>query len=141
MQELKLVVSLQHISAILETNNNRPSAESICEFNPDVFVMGGIYQNKHVEDIKATAPYTTLDAVINNRIYTIPMGLTQMEQLNALSPEFFYDQANRLHPTWFNYDVRTMLKNSVKEYFGTDLTDEQVGYMLSGLGPDGRNLY
>ena len=135
------VLGFDSMSAILETNSNRPSAESICEYNPDVFVMGGIYQNKHVSDIKTTAPYTTLDAVKNNRLYTIPMGLTQMEQLNALSPEFFYDQANRLHPTLFNYNVSAMLKNSVKEYFGTDLTDEQIGYMLNGLSPSGGNLY
>ena len=135
------VLGFDSMSAILEMNNNRPSAESICEYNPDVFVMGGIYQNKHLSDIKITAPFTTLDAVKNNRLYTIPMGLTQMEQLNALSPEFFYDQANRLHPTLFNYNVSAMLKNSVKEYFGTDLTDEQIGYMLNGLSPDGGNLY
>jgi iron complex transport system substrate-binding protein len=69
------------------------------------------------------------------------MGLTQMEQLNALSPEFFYDQANRLYPHIFNYDVKTMIKNSVKEYFGTELTDEQVNYMLNGLNPTGGSLY
>lgn len=64
-----------------------------------------------------------------------------MEQLNALSPEFFYDQANRLYPTIFNYDISSMLKSSVKQYFGTDLTDTQVGYMLNGLSPTGGNLY
>ena len=135
------VLGFDSMCAVLETNGNRPSAESICEFDPDVFVMGGIYQNKHVEDVKTTEPYTSLDAVRNNRIYTIPMGLTQMEQLNALSPEFFYDQANRLHPSLFEYDVRKMLKESVKEYFGTDLSNDQIDYMLSGLSPDGGNLY
>ena len=64
-----------------------------------------------------------------------------MELLNALSPEFFYDQANKLYPTIFNYDVSTMIKESVLSYFGTQLTDAQVGYMLSGLNPTGGNLY
>ena len=129
------------MSSLLESGSNSVSAEALCEFNPDVFVMGGIYQLKHVEEIKTTEPYTTLDAVKNNKIYTIPMGLTQMEQLNALSPEFFYDQANRLYPNIFNYDVKTMIKNSVKEYFGTDLTNTQVEYMLNGLSPTGGSLY
>lgn len=129
------------MSSTLDSYANEVSAEALCEWNPDLFVMGGIYQNKHVQEIKTTEPYTTLDAVKNNRIYTIPMGLTQMEQLNALSPEFFYDQANRLYPTIFNYDINSMLKNSVKQYFGTDLTDTQVGYMLNGLSPTGGNLY
>jgi len=135
------VLGFDCMSSQLDSYGNSVSAEALCEYNPDVFVMGGVYQLKHVAEIKETEPYTTLDAVKNNRIYTIPMGLTQMEQLNALSPEFFYDQANRLYPNIFNYDVKTMIKNSVKAYFGTDLTDQQVEYMLNGLNPDGGSLY
>lgn len=129
------------LSAQLDSSTNKPSAETVCALNPDIFVMGGIYQNKHVEDIKKTEPFTNLDAVKNNKIYTIPMGLTQMEQLNALTPEFFYDQANRLYPEIFDYDVTSMIKASSKEYFGVDLTDQQVNYMLNGKKPNGANLY
>lgn len=129
------------LSASLDSNSNRPSAEKVTELNPDVFVMGGIFQNKHIEDIKVTEPYKNLDAVKNNKLYTIPMGLTQMEQLNALTPGFFYDQANRLYPDIFNFDVESMIKASVKEYFGTDLSNEQVYYMLNGLSSEGGRLY
>ena len=135
------MLGFESMSATLESGQNNVSAEALCTYNPDVFVMGGIYQNKHIDEIKTTEPYTTLDAVKNNRLYTIPMGLTQMEQLNCLSAEFFYDQANRLYPEIFNYDVKKMLKESVKGYFGSDLTDEQVNYMLTGLNPTGGPLY
>jgi len=135
------VLGFDCMSSILENDGNRPSAESICEFNPDVFVMGGIYANKHVEDIKETEPYTSLNAVKNNRIYTIPMGFTQMEQINIFTAEFFYDQANKLYPEIFNYDVASMMKSAAKEYFGTDLNDMQIQYMLNGLGIDGENMF
>lgn len=135
------ILGLNCMSAILENDGNRPSAESICEFNPDIFVMGGVYQNKHVADIKSTAPYTTLDAVKNNQIYTIPMGFTQMEQINAFTAEFFCDQANKLYPDVFHFDVKSMMKASIKKYFGTDVTDTQIEYMLAGLSPTGGNLY
>ena len=135
------VLGFNCMSSTLENNANIVSAEAVCEFNPDVFVMGGIYQNKHIDEIKTTAPYNTLSSVINNKMYNIPMGLTQMEQLNALSPEFFYEQANKLYPTLFNYDVKAMIKTSVSNYFGTQLTDTQVDYMLNGLSPTGGNLY
>ena len=135
------ILGFDCMSSILDYNGNKPSAEAICEFNPDVFVMGGIYANKHVEDIKVTEPYTTLDAVKNNKIYTIPMGFTQMEQINIFTAEFFYDQANKLYPEIFNYDVASMMKTATKEYFGTDLTDQQIQYMLNGLGPDGGNMF
>ena len=135
------VLGFNCMSSTLESGANIVSAEAICSFNPDVFVMGGIYQNKNIAGIKTTAPYNDLDSVKNNRLYNIPVGLTQMEQLNALSPEFFYDQANKLYPTIFNFNVSTMIKESVLKYFGTQLTDAQVGYMLSGLSPTGGNLY
>lgn len=135
------VLGFESMCAQLDPYGNSVSAEALCDYKPDVFVMGGIYQAKHVAEIKSTEPYNTLDAVKNNKIYTIPMGLTQMEQLNALSPEFFYDQANRLYPDFFNFDIKTMIKNSVKEYFGTTLTDVQVDYMLNGLNPEGGSLY
>ena len=33
-----------------------------------------------------------------------------------------------------------MIKTTVKEYFGTDLTDDQVSYMQKGLNPQGGSL-
>lgn len=135
------VLGFNCMSSILGNDGNRPSAEAICEFNPDVIVMGGIYQNKHVNDVKTTEPYTTLEAVKNNQIYTIPIGFTQMEQINIFTAEFFYDQANKLYPSIFNYDINTMLKTSVKEWFDVELTDLQIQYMLNGLGPNGEKMY
>lgn len=135
------VLGFDCMSSQLGYDGNKPSAEAICEFNPDVFVMGGIYQNKHVSDIKNTEPYTTLEAVKNNKIYTIPMGFTQMEQINIFTAEFFYDQANKLYPNIFNYDVSKMIKDSTKEWFDVELTDLQIQYMLSGLSPEGKDMF
>lgn len=129
------------MSSILDSDSNKVSAEAICEFNPDVFVMGGIYQSKNVEAARTTEPYSTLDAVKNDRIYTIPVAFTQLEQLNALSPEFFYDQANKLYPDYFDYDVGSMFKSTIEDYFGVELTDAHISNMMNGLGPDGGRLY
>ena len=91
--------------------------------------------------IKNTEPYTTLNAVKNNRVYTIPIGFTQMEQINIFTAEFFCDQANKLYPEIFNYDVNKMLKVSAKEWFNIELTNEQIQFMLNGLGPDGKDMF
>ena len=58
-----------------------------------------------------------------------------------MTPIFFYDQANKIYPEYFSYDISNMVKTTVKEYFGTDLTDDQVSYMLNGLNPQGGSLY
>ncbi len=126
------------ISADFQTN--KPSAEEICAQNPDVFVIGGIYQNKLVQTLKTSEPYVNLNAVKNNKIYTIPVGFTMLEQISAMTPIFFYDMANKLYPDLFAYDVEMMIKQTVKEYFGTELTDQQVGYLLAGKNPTGSDL-
>ena len=123
-----------------ELTTTKPSAEEIADLNPDVFVVGGIYQNKNIGLLRTTEPYMHLDAVKNNRIYSIPIGLTAFEQLSAMTPVFFYDQANKIYPEYFNYDIAGMIKETIKEYFGTELTDEQVAYMLEGLNPQGESL-
>ena len=82
-----------------------------------------------------------MNAVKNNKVYNIPIGFTAFEQLSVMTPIFFYDQANKIYPEYFSYDIGNMVKTAVKDYFGTDLTDNQVSYMLAGLSPTGGSLY
>ena len=127
------------VGASLTTTN--PSIEEVVAQNPDVFVCGGQYQNKNLNILKTEEPYTNLDAVKNNKVYNIPIGFTAFEQLSAMTPIFFYDQANKIYPEYFSYDISSMVKTTIKEYFGTDLTNTQVDYMLNGLNPQGGSLY
>lgn len=120
--------------------SNRPSAEEICAINPDVFVVGGIYQKTLIEALKTTEPYVNLDAVKNNQIFNIPIGLTMFEQLSVFSPVFLYDQANKLYPDYFDFDVATEIKNLSKQFFNVELTNDEVSNMLNGLSRDGQPL-
>ena len=119
---------------------NKPSQETIMKYNPDIFVIGGIYQNKLVELLKNDKTYNTLEAVKTNKIYTIPVGLTMFEQLSAMTPIFIYDMANKIYKEYFNYDIKGMVKETLKGYFGQELTDEQVSYMLLGKDANGKDL-
>lgn len=119
---------------------NRPSAEEICKVNPDVFVFGGIYQNTLIETIKTTEPYANLDAVKNNQLFNIPIGLTMFEQISAFSPVFFYDQANKLYPDYFSFNVEQEIRDLSKTFFNVDLTDNEIYNMLHGLSREGNAL-
>ena len=132
-------MGLEFVGASLTTT--QPSKEEIVAQNPDIFVCGGQYQNKNINSLKTEEPYVNLDAVKNNKVYNIPIGFTAFEQLSVMTPIFFYDQANKIYPEYFSYNIPNMVKSAVKEYFGTDLTDNQVTYMLSGLNPNGGPLY
>ena len=121
--------------------SNKPSAEEIMAKNPDVVVIGGIFQNKLINEIKTTEPYMLLDAVVNNKVYNIPIGFVMWEQNSITLPIFIYDQANKLYPDLFNFDIEELVKTSVSTYFDYNLTDEQVNYMLTGFTPQGTNMY
>ena len=127
------------VGASLSTT--KPSKEELMVQNPDIFVCGGQYQGKNINILKTEEPYVNLDAVKSNKIYNIPIGFTAFEQLSAVTPIFLYDQANKLYPEYFSYDIATMTKSTIQEYFGTALTDQQVSYMLNGLNPEGGSLY
>ncbi len=120
--------------------SNKPSAEEISSQNPDVFVIGGIYQKTLENILETTEPYIYLDAVKNNQVYNIPIGLTMFEQISVFSPVFFADQANKLYPSYFNYDTKNMIINYSKEFFDVDLTNEEAENMLNGLSREGNLL-
>lgn len=119
--------------------SNKPSAEEICQQNPDVFVVGGIYQ-KTLIDALHQEPYVNLNAVKNNQIFNIPIGLTMFEQLSVFSPVFLCDQANKLYPNYFSYDTKAQIQALSKEFFGVDLTDTEAQNMLNGLSREGNAL-
>lgn len=116
-------------------NVTKPSKEEICKYNPDIFVIGGIFQNKAKQQLKNDNVYKDLDAVKNNNIYTIPIGLTSFEQLSITTPIFFYDMSNKLNKT--DYNIRSMIKETYKDYFNVVISDEQVEFMLEGKDING----
>lgn len=131
------VLGMDFIGNRFETNT--PSAEEICAQNPDVIVVGGIYQKTLIEELQKE-PYVHLDAVRNGKVYNIPVGLTVFEQLSVFSPAFLCDQANKLYPQYFDYDVTAMVKDLGKRFFGAELTDAEVQNMLDGLSREGNPL-
>ncbi|WP_033159901.1 ABC transporter substrate-binding protein [Mycoplasmoides alvi] len=135
------VLGLNDYSKGLGDDKTAPSDEDIIKFNPDYIVCGGIYQNKNISLIKSNDKYKTLSAVQNNKIFNIPIGFTAFEQLSIATPIFFYDQANKIYPELFKYDIPKLLKESLKYYFNYDITDEKIGWMLHGFGPTGKSLY
>ena len=119
--------------------SNKPSAEEILAQNPDVFVVGGIYQKTLINALQEE-PYKNLDAIKNGQVFNIPIGLTMFEQLGVFSPVFLCDQANKLYPNYFNYDVKKQIQDLSKEFFGVEITDTEAQNMLNGLSREGNLL-
>lgn len=120
--------------------SNRPSEEEVLATNPDIIIIGGIYQKYLYDELLANSTWNKLDAVVNSRVYNIPVGYAPFEQNSVESPLFLYDMANKIYPDLFNYDIKTMTKECYSYWFNINLTDSQVEFLLDGLSPSGQPL-
>ena len=119
---------------------NKPSAEAVLSIDPDIVVIGGIYQQYLLEQIKVAEPWKQLSAVKNNNVFNIPVGFVSFEQTCAESSLFIYDMANKLYPDLFDYDMEALTKECIKKYFNYDLSDSDVNNILNGLDKNGEPL-
>lgn len=119
---------------------NKPSTEALLAADPEVIVIGGIYQHSLKAVLTTDSTWENISAVKSGEIYTIGIGFSPMEQLGAFSSVFVASMANALYPDYAHFDTEKMLKGACFTYFGISLTDEQAQYMLSGLGPDGNPM-
>ena len=119
-------------------DTNKPSKEEICKYDPDIFVIGGIFQNILKNTLKNDEVYKNLKAVKNNKIFMIPFGLTSFEQLSITTPIFFYDMSNKLNYT--NFNISKMVNSTFKDFFGVNLSESQINFILNGKDPYGINI-
>ena len=120
--------------------SNRPSEEEVLDTNPDIILIGGIYQKYLYNTLISNNTWNKLDAVVNERVYNIPVGFAPFEQNSVESPIFLYDLANKIYPELFDYDIAAMTKETFEYWFDIILTDQQIEYLLDGLSPTGQLL-
>ncbi|MFA7076188.1 MAG: ABC transporter substrate-binding protein [Candidatus Izemoplasmatales bacterium] len=120
--------------------SNRPSEEEVLQTNPDIIVIGGIYQKFLYDELLNNDTWNKLDAVVNERVYNIPVGFAPFEQNSIESPIFLYDLANKIYPELFNYDIKAITKETLQFWFDVTLTEQQIDYLLDGLSPTGQPL-
>ena len=48
--------------------------------------------------------------------------------------------ANKVYPDKFNFDINKMLKDTMQNYFGATLSDNDINNMLNGLNRNGQPL-
>ena len=120
-----------------DLESNKISAEELLVIDPDYIVIGGIYQNGAVEASKVE-PMNKLTAVKEGNVLTIPVGISQFEHPSSIASVFIKDQANKLYPELFDYDIAKLTKEAYKYYYNIDLTDEQTKNILEGKNPDGQ---
>ena len=108
--------------------------EQIYEWDPDVIILGRTNDPTIVED---NEQWASISAVVNDEIYLCPTGAFYWDNGPELVLTVMYI-AQILHPECLeDLDMVEEIQYFYSEFYGYDLTEEQAGYILNCLGPDG----
>jgi iron complex transport system substrate-binding protein len=117
-----------------------PTTEAVLELDPDYIIVGGAFQNSIIGAARDSSVWQNLSAFQNDKVFNIGMGFVMFEQNGVELTVYLADLANKIYPDIFSFDVSGILKNTVKTYFGTELSDADISNMLQGLKRNGQPL-
>ena len=114
--------------------------EAILQMNPEVIVIGGWAENTRKGQLLADEKWKNVEAVKNDMIYLTPVGFTSFERYGVSAPLLLKYSAQQLYPTLFEYDVVIDFQEFFEEFYGLQVSEEKINYMLQGLSPDGSRM-
>ena len=119
-------------------NVHKVSDEEMVALNPYAMMIGGAYQNNLVDELNASAVWSTLDCNKENRIYRIPVCMVGIENVSAETPLMLKYTASLFND--YDFDLKAAMKADIKKYFNYDLTDSDVNNMANGLDKEGNRM-
>lgn len=128
-------------SDMLNLEGSQAQAEEVLALNPDVVIIGGPAQHKLYDDLMADPAWQDITAVKEGRVYTNPMGLFPWDRYSLESALQILWAAETLHPDLVDVDMEQKVQEFYQDFVGVELTEEQAGYILAGLTPEGEIDY
>jgi iron complex transport system substrate-binding protein len=128
---------------LMDVASSDVTAEAIFDLNPDVIIVGGVWQHSITDAIETTAGWKDLNAVKNNRVYKNPYACFNWDRFGLESQLQISYALMRIQPEIADangIDREFMIKevqNFYETYTDFELTKQQAEYMLDGLSPDG----
>lgn len=113
------------------------NAEQLAKWDPDVIVVSA-NEGSYVTDeaINSNPQLAGLKAVKNGSVYHIPMGGFWWDRPSPESPLGFLWLAKTLYPDKFSdIDMASETKEFFKEFYGYDLSDDDVKDILAAKAP------
>lgn len=123
---------------LLTSSETVVDAEAILAEDPTVIVIGGKYQHRLASELKNTEEWSNISAVQNNRIYTVPYGISPFDRFGAEFALMIPWVATTVYPDLYKYDIHGEIEAFYANFTGCELSDEQVNYIINGLAPNGK---
>ena len=122
------------------TNISSINEEEILEINPEWIMIGGWCENTRKEQLLNDVKWADVDAVKNNNVYLVPVGFVSFERYAVEAPILLMYTASLMYPEFVEYDTVSEFQAFFNEYFGIDVSEEKINYMLQGLSPSGERM-
>jgi len=115
------------------------SKEKLLKIDPDIILVGSKNQHATMKMLMNDSTLSNLQAVKKNQVYRIPQGIFSWCKTGPESSMQMVWTAKLLYPDLFtDIDIAKMAKSLYLDFFGTDVSDENIGKILAGkLTPTG----
>lgn len=109
--------------------------EQVYEWNPDVIIITN-FTTAQPEDLYnntiGSDDWSSVNAVKNKQVYKMPLGIYRSYTPGADTPVTLQWFAKAVYPELFqNMDVEQIAKDYYKDFYGFELTDEQLENMFN----------
>lgn len=107
--------------------------EQIYKWNPDKIYITN-FTEVQPKDLLNNAmegqDWSQLKAVQNKEVYKIPLGIYRWFPPSGDAPLMLKWLAHHNHPDFFKYDINKEIKTYYREFYGYNLTDDEVSLIL-----------
>jgi iron complex transport system substrate-binding protein len=110
--------------------------EEVAAWNPDIILLGTFERGLHIDRILDEPILRGTNAVMNKRVYKMPLGGYRWEPASHESPFTWMWLANLLHPDRFTFDVRGEVAAWYPKLYGQAPTEAQIDGILQ-MGENG----
>ncbi|MGV8905816.1 MAG: ABC transporter substrate-binding protein [Acetobacterium sp.] len=126
-------VSTEGGSLISDAEKTMTTLEQIYAWNPDGIIANDVNATKYM---LSDSKWTGLSAVANQRVITLPNGISRWGHPGSIEPHMAALFIAKLYyPEQFSdIDTNQITQDYYKKYFDLDLSDDDVTAILSGEG-------
>ena len=107
--------------------------EQIYSWNPEIIYITNFTPVQPEDFYNNTIPgqdWSQVEAVKNKQVYKIPLGIYRWFPPSGDAPLMLKWLANHNQPDLFDYDMNNEIKSYYKDFYGYEVTDEDVEQIL-----------
>lgn len=115
------------------TGRKDVNMEQIYNWNPEIIYITNFTEIQPEDLYNNTIPgqdWSEVEAVKNKQVYKIPLGIYRWFPPSGDAPLMLKWLASNNQPELFDYDMNAEIKNYYKDFYGYDVTDEEVEQIL-----------